>query len=101
MSSGLSHIVAVLSLGSPRRRRPLLCRRDANRAAVPPVTSVCSLSPVLFVHSPSLMAQVVQSMEKHTVEKGVVTSCLCLVSDFSSGDAERGSGIESSGGAVT
>ena len=47
------------------------------------------------------MAQVVQSVEKHTVEKGVVTSCLCLVSDSSSVVAERGSGTESSGVAVT
>ena len=53
------------------------------------------------VHSPSLMAQVVQSVEKDAVEKGVVTSCVCFVSDSSSVVAERGSGTESSGVAVT
>ena len=60
-----------------------------------------SLRCACVVHSPSLMAQVVQSVERHTVEKGVVTSCLCLVSDSSSVVVERGSRTELSGVAVT
>ena len=82
--------------------------REPERAVVPPVpplpclrkkarrseqrAEVFLLSPLFapglrcacVVHPPSFIASVVESVEKHTVKKGVVTSRLCLVSDFSS-----------------
>ena len=60
-----------------------------------------SLRCACLVHSLSLLAQVVQSVESTLGKKGVVTSCLCLVFDFPTVVAEHGSGTESGGVTVT
>ena len=70
------------------------------------IKMVCSLFPLsapslccaCVGHSQSLMAHVVQSAEKHTLEKGAVkfTSCPCLVFDFSSVVAGLRTGEQSS-----
>ena len=78
------------------------CQMHPVQVFLPFPLSVSSLRCVCVAHSLSLVAQVVQSVEKNThwVE-GVVTSCFCLVFDFLTVVAEHGSGTESGGVTVT